>query len=80
MTACIDPNVAFGEVAGPETRPALAFTAYRELNRALGHTELCLQFALGESRRQARAADGNALHIDIHFTGIERNARIAGGR
>src|SRR5437868_11365887 len=76
----IDPNVIFRQVASPESRTSLPFSTNVETNRAFGIVQLLLQFAFRESRRQAAAAHGDALHFDIDFCRIECHAGIAGSR
>src|SRR5713226_9346490 len=55
--AGIDPNVAIGQVASPETRGAFSFAAKREADFAFLRLELLLQRRFGERGSQSSAAD-----------------------
>src|ERR1035438_7207733 len=78
--AGVDPYVAFGQVAGPESRFAFSLASNRQPDFTIRGIELGLQFLLGEWRREAAPAHGHSLHVDIGFRRIEDDARIAGGR
>ena len=72
--AGVDPNVAIGQVAGPETRGA--FASKREADFAFLRLELLLQRRFGERGSQSSAADRSALKIDIGLGRIERHAGV----
>src|SRR5580693_1159070 len=78
--ARINLNVLLGEIARPETRASLGPAVDRESNGTIGFVEFFLQFALRKVSGQSAPADGYALQIDVHLRGIQRHARITGGR
>src|SRR5436305_10799571 len=63
--AGIDPNIVFRQIARPEARRALAFSADGKPDFAIARIQFGLQFGLGEGRGEAAATDQNALHMDI---------------
>ena len=55
--AGVDPDIAFRQVAGPEARRALAFSADGKPDFAIARVQFRLQFGLGERRGEPAAAD-----------------------
>src|SRR5260370_41526763 len=76
----IDLDVAFGEIAGPESRFAATPAANREFHRALRLIQLHFQLVFRKTRRQACAAYRDTLKIDVDATRIERDSGIPSRR
>src|SRR5436190_1984360 len=75
--AGVDPDVAIGQVAGPETRGAFSFSAKSEPDFAFLRLELLLQRRFGERGSQSSPADRRALKIDIGLGRIKRHAGVS---
>src|SRR5258707_11818506 len=73
----IDLDVAFGEIAGPESRFAASPAANGEFHRTLRLIQLRFQLVFRKIRRQARAAYRDTLKIDIDAARIERDAGVS---
>src|SRR5271166_1697214 len=78
--AAVDLNVFFRQVAGPETRASRTSAVQDEANQAFGFIQFFLELGFRKIRRQASAAHRNTLQIDIHFSRVERDARVSGRR
>src|SRR5712692_1825855 len=75
--ARINFNVLFREVAGPETRAALAAALERYADQALRGVQLFLQIRFREIGGQSATANRDLLELNVYLRWIDRHAGVS---
>src|SRR6476646_1115071 len=75
----VDADVAFGEIAGPETGFTLSVALHLETDQALFLIQFLFQCGCGELRRKPAYANRHALQRYVHLRRIELDAGVTGG-